>query len=270
MGTEAQGKIFRHKSPSLWDLNHNDSNMVTDATASQNDKATEVFRKEFHGYAKMVAADYLEHSLLFGEVQRYLKEQGTKLRILDLGCGDAGNLAKLLSNVSEAVASYTGVDMSDSALSTALPLMQEAVGKDAAVVFHLSDMLSYLRNVRGSYDVVIAAFALHHLTSEDKQETLKEIKRCLTADGVFLMVDPMRRKGETLKAYRQRATEVGETWVQMGKEQQENFIKHMQDYDIVEEQAFFEDGSKDAGFSRLEVLCRGQKGLQSCVTAMHA
>jgi len=44
----------------------------------------------------------------------------------------------------------------------------------------------------------------------------------------------------------------------------------LQDYDIVEEQEFFEEGSKEAGFSRLEVLCRGQKGLQSCVTALHA
>ena len=60
--------------------------------------------------------------------------------------------------------------MSDSALATALPLMQEAVGKDVPVVFLLSDMLSFLKNVRGSYDIVIAAFSVHHLTSEDKQE----------------------------------------------------------------------------------------------------
>ena len=60
--------------------------------------------------------------------------------------------------------------MSDSALATALPLMQDAVGREVPVVFHLSDMLSFLKNVRGSYDVVIAAFSLHHLISEDKQE----------------------------------------------------------------------------------------------------
>lgn len=61
-----------------------------------------------HVIVQMVAADYLEHSLLFGEVQRYLKDQNKKLRILDLGCGDAGNLAKLLGSASETVASYTG------------------------------------------------------------------------------------------------------------------------------------------------------------------
>jgi len=60
--------------------------------------------------------------------------------------------------------------MSDSALASALHLMQEAVGRDVPVVFHLSDMLGYLQSVRGSYDVIIAAFALHHLTPEDKKE----------------------------------------------------------------------------------------------------
>jgi len=56
----------------------------------------------------MLAADYLEHSLLFGEVQKYLKGQGRKVRILDLGCGDTGNLSKLLGSAPDTVASYTG------------------------------------------------------------------------------------------------------------------------------------------------------------------
>ena len=57
----------------------------------------------------MIEADHLEHSLLFGEVQRYLKDQGRKLRILDLGCGDAKNLARLLGSASETLSSYTGI-----------------------------------------------------------------------------------------------------------------------------------------------------------------
>lgn len=43
----------------------------------------------------------------------------------------------------------------------------------------------------------------------DYLQALKEIHRCLSpSDGVFLMVDPFRRKGETVEEYRQRSHQV--------------------------------------------------------------
>lgn len=39
-------------------------------------------------------------------------------------------------------------------------------------------------------------------------QAMKEIKRVLAQDGVFIMVDPFRKEGESLAAYRQRATDV--------------------------------------------------------------
>ena len=59
--------------------------------------------------------------------------------------------------------------MSESAIQNANDSLREALGSDVPIFFHISDMLSYLQNVRGAFDVIIAAFALHHLTSEDKQ-----------------------------------------------------------------------------------------------------
>lgn len=57
----------------------------------------------------MTGADYLEHTLLFGALQRYLKDRRTPLRVLDLGCGDCQNLAKLVKDLPEGtIASYTG------------------------------------------------------------------------------------------------------------------------------------------------------------------
>ncbi len=60
--------------------------------------------------------------------------------------------------------------MSESAIESANSSLRDALGSDVPIFFHVSDMLSYLSNVRGAFDVIIAAFALHHLTSEDKQK----------------------------------------------------------------------------------------------------
>ena len=57
---------------------------------------------------QMTGSDYLEHSLLFGVLESILKDKKKALRILDLGCGDAGNISKVLSSEPTLVASYTG------------------------------------------------------------------------------------------------------------------------------------------------------------------
>ena len=66
------------------------------------------------------------------------------------------------------ISSFAGVDMSESAIDIAHSALKQTLGPSVPIAFHVCDMLSYLRNVRGEYDVIMAAFALHHLTSEDK------------------------------------------------------------------------------------------------------
>ena len=65
-----------------------------------------------------------------------------------------------------------GVDMSESAIQTAQQLMHEALGSSLPIFFHVSDMLSFLKQTFAKYDVVLGAFSLHHLTSEDKVEVM--------------------------------------------------------------------------------------------------
>ena len=66
--------------------------------------------------------------------------------------------------------------MSETAIEDANNSLREALGSDVPIFFHISDMLSYLQNVRSAFDVIIAAFAIHHLTSEDKQKVRSNSK----------------------------------------------------------------------------------------------
>ena len=74
--------------------------------------------------------------------------------------------------------------MSESAIDDAHNSLREALGSNIPIFFHISDMLSYLQNVRGSFDVIVAAFALHHLTSGDKQKVHPCSKLFLHSESV--------------------------------------------------------------------------------------
>lgn len=63
-----------------------------------------------------------------------------------------------------------GVDMSASALSQAFNCMEEALPPGLPLAFHLADMLSFLKQTTATYDVVLAAFSLHHLTPDEKRQ----------------------------------------------------------------------------------------------------
>ena len=71
--------------------------------------------------AQVTASDYLDHNRLFGVVSDLLKDRKSALRFLDLGCGDAGNMVKVLNTSSNIVASYTGEYLRDSSRSSMRP-----------------------------------------------------------------------------------------------------------------------------------------------------
>ena len=76
--------------------------------------------------------------------------------------------------------------MSESAITHGQAAMQQAMGPQFPVFFHLSDMLSFLQQTRATYDVVVAAFALHHLTSEDKAKVASDKHKFQTCYGAFM------------------------------------------------------------------------------------
>lgn len=57
---------------------------------------------------QLTAADYLEHGVLFGALQNYIRSEQKPVQVLDLGCGDSMNVTKLFAEAPDTLSAYTG------------------------------------------------------------------------------------------------------------------------------------------------------------------
>jgi len=120
-------------------------------------------------------------------VDRILDRTGvtSAARVLSLGCG-IGDTELLLA---PHVASVTGIDLSPNAIRQA--------GIDAAaagignVEFLVGDMEAVAQR-KGSFDLVIAVFFLHHVSDADLDALPGRIVSLLAPGGIFYSLDPSR------------------------------------------------------------------------------
>lgn len=109
-----------------------------------------------------------------------------ELRVLDLGAGTgllSDSIAKRYSR-----AQLTLVDISTAMLDIA----KQRFGKNdnARVTFHTIDYGT--APLPGTYDLVVSALSIHHLTDALKQSLFKKIYRCLEPGGLFINADQLR------------------------------------------------------------------------------
>jgi len=105
------------------------------------------------------------------------------LRVLDIGCG-TGTLAVLIKRLHPAV-SVVGLDPDPKALARA---RHKADRERLAIPFDrgFSDQLPY---AQASFDRVFSSFMYHHLPHDEKENTLREVRRVLRPGGSFHLMD---------------------------------------------------------------------------------
>ncbi len=111
--------------------------------------------------------------------------------IVDLGCGPATVLQKLARRRPDL--SLTGIDIDETMLSIARRRLPQ--------VRFLQGSIDALPVDDKSTEMVISSMVFHHLPREVKHGALREAKRILRPEGLFLMCDfatPVNRRGAWL------------------------------------------------------------------------
>ena len=106
----------------------------------------------------------------------------TPHRVLDLGCGDG----EVIGRIVEHAAGTGGIacDFSPEMLERARARFE---GSEVRVLEHNMDQ--ELPDDWGTFDVVVSAFAIHHLVDERKQQLYREVFDRLDAGGIFLNLE---------------------------------------------------------------------------------
>lgn len=101
-------------------------------------------------------------------------------KALDIGCGSGTTafiLAKLGFNV-------TGVDISETAIAMAQDLSAQ---QNLSINFKIQDILN-LSSMNEKFDLIYDSHCLHCIVfEEDRIQTLKEIKKTLAPNGIFIL-----------------------------------------------------------------------------------
>ena len=200
---------------------------------------------EWTTYEKVVANDYMHHQVFFAalthEISVGLKEP---LSIIDVGCGDCACVLPLLRSIG--VNSYTGIDLSETALARARTGL-EAAGVPFAL--RCGSMLEELQRLDVEVSLAIASFSLHHLELPEKRQVLEECRRLLEPGGMLAVIDVFMEEGESRQDYHLRwEANARSSFQTLAPAELEELLAHVRACDIPETFSCYEELGQAVGF----------------------
>lgn len=179
---------------------------ITQLESSENSAPhpNDLFNNQWKLYQKVLSNNYIRHREFYSILHEFLVSYfQNPFSLLDLGCGDASYTAQALLNTT--IASYKGIDLSEPALKIARDNM-ELIACDKLFIQEdfLESVTELVKERKDRFDVILASFALHHLTLEQKDYIIGQFIHLLKANGVFLLIDTVRREGEQREAFIKR------------------------------------------------------------------
>lgn len=211
------------------------------------------FFQQWRTYRTVISQDYMGHQDIAACLIQALSPVPERLKILDLGCGDAEVFFRLISEIP--ISDYEGVDSSAAALEFLYKRFQECV---VPFQLHRTDMMSFLSQCQQRFDIILVGYCLHHLSSEEKQAFLQMAYRCLREEGVLFIYDVFFQAGESREQYLANYQNyINSNWTAISGQELDAVNTHFTDYDFPEEIETYRLWSHKAGFRQVTKLWEG-------------
>ncbi len=212
------------------------------------------FNNSWRIYQEIIRFNYMEHQEIYSELEKYLTNNYPHpFSLLELGCGDAFYSAKTLTQT--AISSYIGVDLSETGLNLA---KQNLNGLNCSVELKQVEMWEFLEGCSLSFDLILISFALHHLSSSQKQALLNKCYHYLNPGGALLLIDVFCQEHEPRSEYLRRYCDYVESqWQKIERRDRDVVIEHMTSSDFPESVATLRTWAETMGFNRVELIYNG-------------
>ena len=197
----------------------------------------DLFTKQWATYRSVVEHDLMDHQALTVAtavaLDSWFEHQASWSvlpNLVDLGCGDLSQLAPLLRRLS--LGSYTGVDLADVVLPIAASNLEPV---PYPTHWQCSDLLSWILSAPASesIDLLHSAFAIHHLSDDQKKLFLTNARQIINDKGLFIWIDVFREPGELQTDYLSRyCHRIERSWQPLCSDQKQLVINHIREFDL--------------------------------------
>lgn len=236
-----------------------------DAAASD---SAAVFRQSWHVYQKFVTHNWMRHREVYATLRQLVRERFPGgVSIADFGCGDASCTLAALRDVP--LSRFVAVDRVRALLEAA---QSQAAGHGyRAELFEADLAVAAAQPPAAPVDVLLAAYAVHHLTTPDKQRWLSNVQRWVTPRGRLVLIDLLRRPGETRRRYLDRFhAHAANRFGAFAGTERAIVREHMEACDFPETQAGWSDLCRAAGWTTPRLAYRDPDGFYAVLTCGRA
>lgn len=196
-------------------------------------------------YEAVIKYDYMRHRDLVTGLKQIGAAMGVGLAVIDLGCGDAWLATEAFRNLP--VASYLGIDLSESAVERARQNLQNSKISGQMICGNLVEAIAKLEPQ--SANLVLASNSLHHFDQDIKATILGHCYRVVSRGGMLCWIDPVRNAQESREEYLARLTDIIlKDWVALPEAARQQAAKHVWESDYPETEAEMKRIGQAAGF----------------------
>ncbi|ODA67165.1 hypothetical protein A7A08_01911 [Methyloligella halotolerans] len=207
-------------------------------------QAMEQFQKQWRTYQKLVDSDALSHREVAAQLHAALRTVETSFSILDIACGDAGEIKHVLADTK--VSHYHGIDLSEPALELAARNLEDCPFQ---VDLDHGDYVEMVERRPDPADIAWCGLSIHHLKTDRKRDLLTALRK--TTDRFVMIYEPTLKEGETRDGYLERFGTVNRpAWTFLTDEEWRQISNHVTQCDLPETAETWLALGREAGFAK--------------------